>query len=114
MKGPLSPFQQGLKLVSYCPLCEHKYDVTSAKIIDEREDAQLLHITCNTCSASVLAVILMNHVGVTSVGLVSDLNTHEVLKFKDLKPIADDELLDLHTFLETNEPQELLKKFNIG
>lgn len=107
MMGQMPAFGQGVKIVSYCPLCETQYNVKQAKILDEREDAQLLHITCVKCKSSVLAMILMNPMGISSVGLVSDLNSVEVGKFKKKNAISSDEVINFHKTLEKKSISEV-------
>ena len=101
MLGQVPSFSQGIKIVSHCPLCEAQYDIAQTRILEEQDDAQLVHITCVQCKTGVLAVIMLNQNGVSSIGLVSDLQTFEVSKFKTLSAITADEVLDLHQKLKT-------------
>lgn len=110
MKGFLPQFQQNnVKIVSFCPICETKYKMAHAKILDERDDAQLLHLTCHSCKARVLAVVLMSHVGVNSIGLLTDLSAAEVTTFKQLSELTSDEVIDMHNLLEASDVQTLFK-----
>lgn len=100
MLGQLPVFNQGIKIVSFCPLCETQYKVRHVQVIDEQEDAQLVHITCVKCQTSALALILNNQSGISSMGLVSDLLSHEVAVFKNKKPITQEEVLNFHNKLK--------------
>lgn len=108
MIGQTPSFHQGLKLVSGCPLCETRYHMRQAKILDQYDDSQLVHITCSKCGVSVLAVISINQIGIISVGLVSDLTGREVLTFRDLEAISGDEVLDFHREINKTSLKELL------
>ncbi|MFH1226130.1 MAG: hypothetical protein V1684_02525 [bacterium] len=96
-------FQEGLKLINYCPVCQNRYEQLEAKILEEREDACLIHLKCRRCSSSVVALVIANVLGVTSVGLITDLASEEVLKFKNLTPIGADEVIGIHQFLSADK-----------
>lgn len=107
MIGQTPAFHEGIKLVSYCPLCETQYNVRKAKVLEEHEDAQLIHIKCTKCKASVVAVIVMNQMGVSSVGLVSDLTSDEVAKFGNMHTISADEVLAIHNELQNKNLENI-------
>jgi hypothetical protein len=93
-------WDDGLKLVSFCPLCEAHYNPMEAQIVGEADDSHLLHITCRKCQNSIIALVLISSGGVSSVGLVTDLNFDDVLKFRDAADISDDDVLEAHGMLE--------------
>src|SRR3989338_5470070 len=80
-------FDEGVKLISYCPLCE-------------KEDSHLLHIQCGRCSNAIIALVLISAVGVSSVGLVTDLAYDEVNRFKEAKPVSTDDVIEAHHLLQ--------------
>lgn len=94
--------EDDLKIVTHCPLCEAKYNPLKAKVLDEGEEVHLLHITCDKCGSAVVAVILNTAMGMSSVGLLTDLTPEDVLKFKDRQAVDADDVLSIH--------QELSKK----
>lgn len=100
-------FFESIKVISVCPSCGAKYNITQAKILEERENGHLLHIQCKKCKSSVVSLILSNNYGVSSVSLVTDLSSEDVLKFKDREPVTPDDILDVHMFL-------LDKKFDLS
>ncbi len=89
----------GLRLISYCPLCEASYNPLRARVLDERDEAHLVHIQCARCGSSIVALIMSSGIGITSVGLVTDLTGDDVLRFKDETRISVDEVLDVHQLL---------------
>lgn len=93
-------WNDGLQLVSFCPLCETEYNPTEAKELGEKGDARLLHITCKGCSNSFIALMLLNQGGVSSVGLITDLSYKDVMKFKDSPSVDTDDVLEVHGALE--------------
>ncbi len=92
-------FDEGVKLISYCPMCETSYHPEAAHVIGEKDDSHLLHIQCGKCSNAILALVLISPVGVSSVGLVTDLNHNEVNSFKRAPAISTDDVIDTHNLL---------------
>ncbi len=84
---------EGLKLISRCPLCTEQYRPFQASIVEEKEDAQLLHIQCHKCHCNMVALIVSGHMGLTSVGLITDLTSDDVERFKDSPAISQDQVL---------------------
>lgn len=83
-----------------CPLCGARYTSYDAKIVSEKEGAYLLHTNCSQCGSSVVVTLVANQLGISSVGLVTDLTFEDVVKFKDEERIEDNELLEAYNFLE--------------
>ncbi len=88
-----------LRLISYCPLCESSYNPLRAKVLEEKDDAHLLHIQCSSCGSSVVALLFTSGTGPTSIGLVTDLTSEDVLRFKDESIVSTDEVISVHQFL---------------
>lgn len=84
---------EGLKLISRCPLCSEAYRPFQASIVEEKEEAQLLHIQCHKCHCNMVALIVNGHMGLTSVGLITDLTSDDVERFKDSQAISQDQVL---------------------
>jgi len=90
---------EGLRLISYCPLCEASYNPLRARVLEERDDAHLVHIQCASCGSSIVALVLSSGLGLTSVGLVTDLTSDDVLHFKDVGRVTADDVLSVHQAL---------------
>lgn len=101
-------FNEGLKLISYCPICNNRYEQVEAKIIEERDESYLVHLKCRRCQSSVLALITAGALGLTSVGLITDLASQEVIKFREQPNVSADDAISLHQFLNNN--QEAVKQ----
>jgi hypothetical protein len=106
---PQTP-DEGLRVVSRCPVCHHSYNPMEAKILDESDGAHLVHVRCKRCHSAIVALILMNNFGISSVGLVTDLDGNEVKKFKDLPEISTNDVLAMHEFLKSSKIEEGLLK----
>lgn len=96
---PQNAQPDNMKVMSACPVCNVSYNPMQARVIDEADDARLIFIQCEKCSSSVVAVVMHGGLGVTSVGLITDLHAEEVLKYKDASPISEDDVLEIHSFL---------------
>lgn len=90
---------EGIRLISYCPLCEASYNPESARVLGEKEDSHLMHIQCGRCSNAILALVMVSNVGVSSVGLVTDLGFDEVYQFKEAEPVSTDDVIETHRML---------------
>ena len=95
--------QEDLRLISYCPLCHTHFNPREAKVLDERGDSHLLHIECRCCRSSIVVLVLASELGISSVGLITDLKSDEVIKFKDLPEVSSDDVLDIYNELNQKE-----------
>lgn len=96
-------FDEGIKLISYCPLCESSYNPQSANVLGEKEDSHLLHIRCGQCSNAIIALVLISTAGISSVGLVTDLGYDEVNRFKKAEAVSTDDVIEVHHLLNNEE-----------
>lgn len=98
-----SRIQEGLKMMAQCPLCKKSYSEKEAKVVEEKNSAHLVHITCPHCYHSVLALVVVNQLGMSSVGMITDLNIEDVSRLKKFDPISEDELLNFHSLLKNKQ-----------
>lgn len=98
---------QGIRLVSYCPLCHMHYSIREARVIEENEDTHLMHMVCRKCSSSILILTLTGELGVSSVGLITDLTGDDVLRFKSATDVSDDDVLATHTMLHDGDADSI-------
>lgn len=94
-----SPLDSGMKLIRECPLCKQEYDFDQIKVIEEDTGAHLVHITCIQCSNAMLAVIMVNQLGMSTVGMVTDLMPDDVVRLRAKQPVSSDDVLTFHEFL---------------
>ena len=87
--------EEGIKIVSHCPVCHLQYNPVEAKILGEIDNAHLIYIKCQNCSAAVLALISTNHFGISSIGLLTDLDGSEVLNIKNREAVDASDVLDV-------------------
>lgn len=102
-------FGENIKLVSHCPYCEARHSQADARILDENDGAKLVYIECRKCKTSVVCVVTQSPFGMTSNGVITDLTSKDVLKFKDAEAISEDNALELYEFFKAG--QDMRKKF---
>ncbi len=108
MNDQLSPYGSGgVRLISYCPLCHTQYRIHEATVLEEHEDTHLMHVVCRRCSSSILILMLTGELGVSSVGLVTDLTGDDVIQLKSQERLTADDVLEIHVLLQES-PDALL------
>jgi len=90
-------------MISYCPSCQTGYGSTSARVLGEKDDSYLLHIRCGNCRNAIIALVMVSSLGVSSVGLVTDLHYDEVDRFKDSKTVTTDDVIEVHHLLQDQD-----------
>ncbi|MBI2475484.1 hypothetical protein HYV69_03615 [Candidatus Uhrbacteria bacterium] len=93
-------WNEGLRLISFCPVCETRYKPSETKTLNEDDQTRLLHVQCSKCKHSVLALVLINKVGASSIGLLTDLVFDDVLKFRANRRVTVNDVIEIHTSLE--------------
>lgn len=92
-------FNDNPTLITHCPVCSQRYDPLEARILEEGENAHLVYISCRDCKSAILAVIVANNMGISSLGLITDLSSDDVMDFKSDKSISVDDVIEVHQFL---------------
>lgn len=87
-------------LLQQCPVCKKKNAQLRAQVIDERDDAQMVHVACNSCGCHILALVSMGRMGAASVGFVTDLTAQDVTRLLTTKPVTADDVLSITEYLE--------------
>jgi hypothetical protein len=102
-KARVPQFKEGVKLISYCPICASSCDPKEAKLLGAKYDSHLMHVQCGNCLNAILALVLVSDVGVSSVGLVTDLGFEEVDRFKEAAAVTVDDVIETHRFLKDDQ-----------
>ena len=103
-------WNDSIRLVSYCPICETQYNPMEAKLLGEDGETKLLHVQCRKCQHAILALVLLNQVGASSVGLLTDLSYEDVMKFRSNPSVSVDDILRIHTALEDDSWKNVLPR----
>ncbi|MBU1349090.1 hypothetical protein KJ781_03405 [Patescibacteria group bacterium] len=88
------------KLLAHCPLCQTAYGDAEVRLLGERGSTRLFHCSCRSCGHAMLAVILESQGAVSSVGLVTDLEVQDAMRFRGAAPISADDCVLAHQMLE--------------
>ncbi len=96
MKRKMYSLGGDMRLLSACPLCGEKYGKHAASIIEERKNAFLIHVQCGKCKSSIVSAMVTGQIGVSSMGLITDLTSEDVVKFRAVPAVIADEVLDVH------------------
>lgn len=91
------------KLLSVCPVCGNKYTRWKGKVLDETADAELMYVVCPHCGGAMVALVLAMGPVISSIGLITDLTSTDVDKFKMAEKITEDDLIELHNILANNQ-----------
>ncbi|MCX6715280.1 MAG: hypothetical protein NTX72_05725 [Candidatus Uhrbacteria bacterium] len=91
---------QGLRLVSYCPVCEIRSKSMNARTLAAQGETKLMHIQCHKCQNAFLALVLVNQVGASSVGLLTDLAYDDVVRFRSHADVSVNDVIGIHEQLE--------------
>lgn len=96
--------QQALqKLVSECPVCHTNTLPLEVKVINQTTEAELVHVTCNSCQGALVALIFSTGAMVSSVGLITDLSPEDVAAIQHTEMLTEEDILDLHITLRTKD-----------
>lgn len=99
-------FDESIKIISFCPVCNTKYNPLEARVLEEKDEAHLIHIKCRRCQSCVVALILTSNLGISSMGIVTDLISDDVLKFKSSSAVSTDDVIEIHQ-LVSSQPEIL-------
>lgn len=80
-----------------------------ARVIDEQGERHLMHIRCKKCAHAIIALVLTTGVGMSSMGILTDLTFDDVLRFRTVPPVTTDDVIALHEMLE-RDPETLLSR----
>jgi hypothetical protein len=92
-------FNDNPTLITHCPVCNSRYNPIEARILEENNETHLVHVRCRGCLSAVLALIITNNVGVSSIGLITDLDSNDVIKFRKMPSISCDDVIEAHQVL---------------
>jgi len=102
-KNPLNNKQNSLfdkiKLMKTCPLCKAEYTKEALEIVEERTGTHLVHLTCSECQNAMLALIVVSKLGMSSVGMLTDLNATDAQRLHHKQAITEEQILDFHEYL---------------
>lgn len=89
-----------MRVVQVCPVCQTSYYPWQAQVLEERQEAHLIYVECHKCGSGQVALIITSAVGVSTLGLVTDLTPGDVVKFTSSDQVSVDDVMEIHQLLE--------------
>ncbi len=99
--GRLS-WQEALKFINKCPVCGVAYVPEKARLFAQNEKANLVHISCESCRGNFIAMVLVMQGGISTIGMVSDLNFEDAKRLHVLQPLDIDELIEGRKYINND------------
>ena len=93
IQNPSELWREALKLISRCPICSHHYQSDQAKVFAKASSASLGHLTFSKCQSHFVAMIVVMGQGLSSVGIVTDLNFADASRLYRTEPLTTDEII---------------------
>ena len=94
------PNENSARLLANCPVCNARYDFFQARIIEEQQESYLIFIKCKKCKSNIIALLLNNIYGISSIGLVTDLDYDDVVRFTKERYLDYDDVIEVHELLQ--------------
>lgn len=92
------------KYVGSCSVCSTAFEARNAHILVRKPDMSHVYAQCFKCKSSAIVYVLKSGTGfITTIGMLTDMTKEDIEKFKKMKPISADDVLELHRALEANE-----------
>ncbi len=102
-RSSLDGWREALKIISRCPICSAAYETERARLLAKSETAGLIHITCQQCASSFVAMVLVLGQGLSSVGMVTDLNYEDIERLHKAASFTVDEIIEGYQQMQNNE-----------
>ena len=99
-KKQTEPWKSTVKFIGRCPISSTEYKQEAARFFAEQDSSRLLHITCNKCQSHFVAMIVIAGQGLSSVGMITDLNYEDALRLYRQSAVSLDEIINYHEFLK--------------
>jgi hypothetical protein len=94
-------WRKNLKFISHCPVCGRDYKLESCKLLTNEAEAGFIHFTCDYCRSNFMAKIIIMPKGISTVGMVTDLNFKDVQRLRQMPSIIVDEIIEAHKFIHS-------------
>lgn len=89
------------EIVGICPSCQEAHLRSDAEVIRSTKEGTLAHGPCPSCKSGMLILELGRDSFVTSIGVLTELQRHEVERIFEKPPINSDDVLAIHEALST-------------
>ncbi|MBI4787584.1 MAG: hypothetical protein HY782_11115 [Chloroflexi bacterium] len=84
-----------------CAVCGHHFATSDIQVVGQREHIWAMRIHCRECRTQALLLAVVNDRGTQPI--YTDLAPDEWKRFKDAAPIAADDVIAIHEYLQVYE-----------
>lgn len=88
------------RLLRECPICGDEYLADQVVVVEVEGGNQLVHMTCARCHNALVALMVESALGMSSVGMITDLSVADMNRGREQRPITEEQVLSLHQFLQ--------------
>lgn len=108
--GKSDSWKKTLKFISNCPVCKTEYKPEAVKLLNNennvpsqvaQDESRFVHFTCHNCKTNFMAMVMMISKGISTVGMITDLNFTDVEKLYKMPPLTVDELIEARQFINS-------------
>lgn len=94
-----------IKIMKNCPMCKNEYTRDALELLEEGIGTHLVHLTCMICNNALLALIVMSRLGMSSVGMLTDLDAPDAKRLYRKSPLGEESILDFHDYLKKHSKE---------
>lgn len=87
--------------VTKCPFCSTAYDGERLRTLQRSESREMVHATCLQCSRAMFYTIERLEQHIACVGIFTDCDVHDALRFMHRKQLSVDDVLGAHETLKS-------------
>ncbi|MEK9155544.1 MAG: hypothetical protein AAB839_02750 [Patescibacteria group bacterium] len=87
--------------IARCPFCGISYDEERLRTLKKERQRDVIHATCTGCRRAMLFTVKRNEGNIACVGLFTDCDATDALKFMTAKRLTLDDVLLAHITLST-------------
>lgn len=97
-----------LRVVRECPVCSTAYRADQVAVLHAAGHNHLVHLTCGACHNALLAMVVVSALGMSSIGVMTDLSAADAVRFGRRLPVSEADLLSFHQVLQNTQGLEAL------
>lgn len=95
----LESLRSHFKVMRECPVCTTAFDAEQIRTVESTTGSHVLHVTCITCSNSLIFLVGSTQLGIGLIGMVSDLDFHDSVRFRRKESLTEDDLIECYQAL---------------
>ncbi len=89
--------QEQFMFMRQCLLCKKHYHTEEhIRVLYTHDPMYLIHITCPECGNAMLTIVTLSQLGMSSIGLYTDLTLEDAEHFQEAPPLSEDDILKMH------------------